>query len=527
MSKKIICSIAPILVLVVFVVAPSVASATARAYGTCIPETGHPKEVPCKTGEKFTAFFHYTPEKAVSKSSSAFVLETETTPTKGVECKTATYKQTIENIENEALEVVGTSKGQLAFGECSPINLGGCTEVNPKTNHEIIGEVSDQVVKNGKEVEVSLQSGFNLKCVIAEKEVEFGSFSGLVEGKIIGNKLEFAKVSGLNVPSVGPGTITGAYATETETGKESVFVGESKGSFPPSVTTKPASSVTAGRATLNGIVDPEGPVTKYYFEYGKTTSYGSNTTELSAGSGIASLEESQAITGLKPETTYHFRIVAKNGWGSTDGADVMFTTTTTSGIRTYGTCAAGTPESKPPCAKGEKFTAFPLNTPEKAVSKSSSAFVLETETTPTKGVECKTATYKQTIENIENEALEVVGTSKGQLAFGECSPINLGGCTEVNPKTNHEIIGEVSDQVVKNGKEVEVSLQSGFNLKCVIAEKEVEFGSFSGLVEGKIIGNKLEFAKVSGLNVPSVGPGTITGAYATETETGKKPVFIE
>ncbi|HEY8501370.1 MAG TPA: hypothetical protein VIL21_01680, partial [Solirubrobacterales bacterium] len=60
----------------------------------------------------------------------------------------------------------------------------------------------------------------------------------------------------------------------------------------PSVETLPASSVAETTATLNGKVNPNGLETKFYFEYGTTTSYGSKTAETNAGSGSSTLEKS-------------------------------------------------------------------------------------------------------------------------------------------------------------------------------------------------------------------------------------------
>jgi hypothetical protein len=94
----------------------------------------------------------------------------------------------------------------------------------------------------------------------------------------------------------------------------------------PHAETKPASSVSETGATLNGIVNPEGAETKYYFEYGPTTSYGTKTAEASAGAGTSNIEESKAITGLVAGTTYDFRIVATNGNGTVDGANLEFKT---------------------------------------------------------------------------------------------------------------------------------------------------------------------------------------------------------
>jgi hypothetical protein len=95
----------------------------------------------------------------------------------------------------------------------------------------------------------------------------------------------------------------------------------------PKVATESASGITQTEATLNATVNPNGVETKYYFEYGPTTSYGTKTTEVSGGSGMSNLKASQAITGLTASTTYHFRIVATNVNGTSEGADQVFSTT--------------------------------------------------------------------------------------------------------------------------------------------------------------------------------------------------------
>lgn len=92
----------------------------------------------------------------------------------------------------------------------------------------------------------------------------------------------------------------------------------------PVVETKSATSVEGTGATLNGTVNPNGAETKYYFEYGTGTLYGKKTAEASAGAGTKALAESAGITGLVEGTKYHFRIVASNASGKTDGADEVF-----------------------------------------------------------------------------------------------------------------------------------------------------------------------------------------------------------
>jgi hypothetical protein len=86
--------------------------------------------------------------------------------------------------------------------------------------------------------------------------------------------------------------------------------------IPPSpvVTTNPATNVASFSATLNGSVNPRESTTTVYFQYGLTTSYGSNTPmQTRTGNTVQAI--SANISGLSASTTYHFRIVAHNAGG--------------------------------------------------------------------------------------------------------------------------------------------------------------------------------------------------------------------
>ena len=99
---------------------------------------------------------------------------------------------------------------------------------------------------------------------------------------------------------------------------------------PPSVATGSASGVGTGSATVSGTVNPNGTATTYHFDYGTSTNYGSQapaSPDPSAGSGTTALTESTTLTGLSPNTLYHYRIVATNAGGTSDGPDQTFTTT--------------------------------------------------------------------------------------------------------------------------------------------------------------------------------------------------------
>jgi phosphodiesterase/alkaline phosphatase D-like protein len=136
-----------------------------------------------------------------------------------------------------------------------------------------------------------------------------------------------------DVTSGSNGSCGGSYLCTAKVGYDGpTGVGTPMGAPPsaskPSVTTLAASSVGASTATLNGTVDPNGLATTYHFEYGTSTSYGSQSpaVDASAGSGSSPVPVSTSLSGLTPGTTYHFRLVATNTTGTADGADQTFTT---------------------------------------------------------------------------------------------------------------------------------------------------------------------------------------------------------
>jgi hypothetical protein len=98
--------------------------------------------------------------------------------------------------------------------------------------------------------------------------------------------------------------------------------------LPPQVTTLPASQIRDTSAVVGGEIDPRNAETTYHFEYGLTTAYGTPVPMpgASAGSGGQPVTVLDQLTGLQPNTTYHYRVVATNAAGTTQGADRTFTT---------------------------------------------------------------------------------------------------------------------------------------------------------------------------------------------------------
>jgi hypothetical protein len=106
----------------------------------------------------------------------------------------------------------------------------------------------------------------------------------------------------------------------------------------PEVTTNPATNVTSGSATLNGNLTNLGNYSWAYvsFEWGGNITYGNETTP---GNMTTTGSFSANISGLSPNTTYHFRAKALgNGTDPFYGNDATFTTATSINLQGWGWC---------------------------------------------------------------------------------------------------------------------------------------------------------------------------------------------
>ena len=98
----------------------------------------------------------------------------------------------------------------------------------------------------------------------------------------------------------------------------------------PVVTTNAATLIASSSATLNGSLNPHGLTTTVSFQYGTTTAYGS-TIPMQTQTGSTFRDIAANISGLSPNTLYHFRTVATNSAGTRFGGDRTFTTLSVTG----------------------------------------------------------------------------------------------------------------------------------------------------------------------------------------------------
>jgi hypothetical protein len=136
-------------------------------------------------------------------------------------------------------------------------------------------------------------------------------------------------------PSTGTGLAGGSFNTspapQNLPSVNASFTTSGPGQLPspaPAVSTGSAVNVGPDAATVWGTVNSNAEAATYHFDYGTSTNYTSQTiSEPILNSTPTSVDA--RLTGLSPNTVYHYRLEATDAWGTNYGADQTFTTTTT------------------------------------------------------------------------------------------------------------------------------------------------------------------------------------------------------
>jgi hypothetical protein len=130
-----------------------------------------------------------------------------------------------------------------------------------------------------------------------------------------------AEISGLTAQTTYHYRVTATNSLGTRLGKDHSFT-----TLPAvnNLMTLPATGIDDKTATLNGSFDGAGEEDFFYFEWGTNTTYGGKTPVTSAGSAAGPTSVEAEISGLKPVTIYHYRVVVENTTGKSYGADKSF-----------------------------------------------------------------------------------------------------------------------------------------------------------------------------------------------------------
>jgi hypothetical protein len=96
----------------------------------------------------------------------------------------------------------------------------------------------------------------------------------------------------------------------------------------PDATLSAATGVQPTEVTLNGHIDPTGggEVTSCKFEYGASTTYGETVACSPSPPYVSPIDVSASVSGLSPDTAYHYRLVVGNTNGTNGSVDGTFET---------------------------------------------------------------------------------------------------------------------------------------------------------------------------------------------------------
>ena len=136
------------------------------------------------------------------------------------------------------------------------------------------------------------------------------------------NGSEVVSSAGLNVGDIAQGWPSqGHVIFRTQVGS-----GQGQQGSLPTVSTNSATNFSQNSVTLNGTINPNGTQTSAWFEYGVSQSLGQSVGFQAVGSGVGSTNISATVSGLLPNTTYYYRVVAQNQSGSVQGNIQSFVT---------------------------------------------------------------------------------------------------------------------------------------------------------------------------------------------------------
>jgi hypothetical protein len=135
------------------------------------------------------------------------------------------------------------------------------------------------------------------------------------------NDALFFSISGTHTYAA-PGHFTIAITTDDQ----SSFGAGALIAAPPTITGTASQNVGTTTADVSATINPNGAATTYVVKYGTSTNYDQQTSAVAIGSAFTGQSASQTLSGLAPNTTYHFQFVATNSAGTTSGPDTTFTT---------------------------------------------------------------------------------------------------------------------------------------------------------------------------------------------------------
>lgn len=253
-------------------------------------------------------------------------------------------KETLYHYRISATNANGTTKGidqTFRTHNVAGVTTGDATDVTQET-----ATLNGSYTGNGEATSVKFQWGTTALYGNETPTQPIGPTGGATPVS--------APIEGLDVYTPTSGTyhyrLVASNLSGTTLGPDRTF--HSAPPHLPTISNLESSGLTETTATLSAEVNPGNGDTSVAFEYGTGTDYGSSTISTeSIGDDETDHLVVAELAGLAPGTTYHFRVVASNFGGTTQGPDGTFTTAA-SPVQPPAEKPVTTPIVSPPPAAG-------------------------------------------------------------------------------------------------------------------------------------------------------------------------------